>query len=247
MGQTSPANGVQARAWGPPHAWVGGLSGVLVVVAFAVVHDVLIVDIWFNIGPMVFSGALCGASLVWSYNATVSEHSERAWFGYVTVCGALLVALGAASLLGMEQRFTMAEMIDDPDAFGRLLPPALPWIGGAAVLNAAVLWVWHGRKPNAVVPLLGSQVLLVFLVGHQFAMLGLVEMSSQVLVTFAEFIGLTVFLAGGFAFAVRLIPPRIVGRSRRSAPPGPTRPAAVDADVSEQPRESIRPDGLRRG
>lgn len=211
MTATRDDGDVQGLAWEPPRAWVGALSGVLVVVAFTVVHDVFIMDIWFNVGPMIFSGALCGAALVWSYNSTVREHSDRAWFGYVAVCGALLVALGAASLLGMEQRFTMAELVDDPDAFERLLPPALPWIAGATIINAAVLWAWHGRKPSAVLPLLVSQALLVFLVGHQFAMLGLVEMSSQVLVLFGEFVGLTVLLAGGYALLVRLYPRDVLG------------------------------------
>lgn len=198
-----------------PPAWAGAVSGVVVVVAFAVVHDLLILDIWFNIGPMVFSGALCGATLVWAYGAAVAEHTERAWTSYVAACGLLLVVLGGASLLAMEQRFTMGELVDDPNAFERLLPPALPWIAGATLVNTAVLWAWHGRRAGAIVPLLVSQALLVFLVGHQFAMLGLVEMSAQVLVVFAEFVGLTVFLAGGFAIGVRLLSER----ARRAVPP----------------------------
>ena len=34
----------------------GGLSGGLTVLVFVMIHDLWISDIWFNIGPMVFSG-----------------------------------------------------------------------------------------------------------------------------------------------------------------------------------------------
>lgn len=45
---------------------LGAVSGGVAVVGFVVIHDIWISDIWFNIGPMVFAGALCGLIIVWS-------------------------------------------------------------------------------------------------------------------------------------------------------------------------------------
>lgn len=49
------------------------------------------------------------------------------------------------------------------------------------------------------------QVLLVFLVGHNLAILGLVELSGDLVATFVEFIGLTALLGFGFAAGVSIL------------------------------------------
>ena len=92
--------------------------------------------------------------------------------------------------------------MDDP--LGTLLPPAVPLMVGAGLVGTALLWTAFGRRLRALVPLLFSHGLLVFFVGHNLAILGLVEFSSGVVMAFAEFAGLTVFLGGGFAASVWL-------------------------------------------
>lgn len=194
-------------SWTGPSILAGALAGGLTVALFAVIHALFIVEIWFNIVPMMLSGAVCGMALVWSYNATATTHSTQLWFEYLGVCAALLIALGAASLLMLEPRFAMAELIGADDALGRLLPPALPLMGAATLVGTGLLWVRYGRSTAGLLPILVSQALLVFFVGHNLAILGLIEMSSRVLLGFAEFTGLTLFLAATFGLAVRLAAP----------------------------------------
>lgn len=187
---------------------------------FTLLHDLLISDIWFNLGPMVISGAVCGTVLVWSYRAAVADHTSRRWLAYVGACAGLLVALGVVSLIVLEPRFTMTELLGDDDALGRLLPPALPLMGAATLVGTGVLWLWLDRRPRALVPLLIGQLLLVFFVGHNLAILGLVEMSSAALVALAEFVGLTVLLGGLFAvgvLAAEALRPGSAGRARTVA------------------------------
>ena len=74
----------------------------------------------------------------------------------------------------------------------------------AALAGTFALWMLFGRTRAALIPILVTQILLVFLVGHNLAILGLVEMSSDLLYIVGEFVGLTVFLAAGFAAGVRL-------------------------------------------
>ncbi len=191
-----------ATTWPAPSALHGVVSGVVAVLGFTVAHDIFISDIWFNVGPMLFAGALCGLCLVWSYRTGVAEHSTAAWFRYSGIHAAEMIVLGAVSLLALRPRFTMAELMVADDAFDRLLPPSMPLMIGAMVLGTVLIWVYCRRRPAALLPILLTQVLLVFLLGHQFAFLGLVETSSALLVVFAEFALFTVALTAVFCLGV---------------------------------------------
>lgn len=99
----------------------------------------------------------------------------------------------------------MAEAMAMEDALAELIPPALPLMIGAILAGTAVVWIGYGRRAGALVPALVVQVLLVFLVGHNLAILGLVEQSGDLLVNLVEFIGLTALLGFGFAAGVTIL------------------------------------------
>ncbi len=141
--------------------------------------------------------------------------STRRWLVYNGSYAALLVLLGAASFVVLEPQFTMAELMDADDALQQVLPHGVPLMVAAVVIGTLVLWALYGRKPGALIPILVTQVLLVFLVGHNLAILGIVEMTSGLLLIGAEFVGLTVFLAGVFAGGVVFL--RVLG-SRFQSP-----------------------------
>lgn len=182
----------------PPSKLVGSLSGLVVVLGFTIFHNVFILDIWFNIGPMLFAGTLCGFCIVWSYRTGVADHSTTAWFRYGGVYAAEMVALGAVSLAVLRPQFTMAELMVADDAFERLLPPSVPLMIGAIAAGTVAVWLYCGRRGAALIPILVTQVLLVFLLGHQFAFLGLVESSSTLMMVFGGFALITVGLAAAF-------------------------------------------------
>lgn len=183
----------------------GAISGGLTVLVFALVHDLWISDIWFNVGPMVLSGALCGLAIVWSYNSAVSPQAVRRWFIYIGVLVGLLVALGGLSFVALDPRFTMAEAMAMEDALAELIPPALPLMIGATLVGTILVWIGYGRRAAALAPAFVVQVLLVFLVGHNLAILGLVELSENLVATFVEFIGLTALLGFGFGAGVMIL------------------------------------------
>ncbi len=194
--------GKTALTWVAPPMWLGALSGVVVVFGFTVVHDVFISDIWFNVGPMLFAGALCGFCIVWSYRKGLADHSTAAWFRYAGLYAAEMIALGAVSLAVLRPRFTMAELMVADDAFDRLLPPSMPLMIGAMVVGTILVWLYCGRPWPTLAPIFVTQVLLVFFLGHQFAFLGLVESSSALLVVFSEFALFTVGLMAAFCLGV---------------------------------------------
>jgi hypothetical protein len=152
---------------------------------------------------MLLAGALCGFSITWSYRKGVVGHSTAAWFRYAGLYAAEMIALGAVSLVVLRPRFTMAELMVADDALEQLMPPSLPLMIGAMVVGTVLIWLYYGRRWAALAPIAVTQVLLVFLLGHQFAFLGLVESSSALLVIFGEFALITVGLTAAFCFGVR--------------------------------------------
>lgn len=185
-----------------PPKWLGAASGVVVVLGFTVAHDLLISDIWFNVRRMIFAGALCGFCIVWSYRNGVTQHSTGAWFRYGALHAVELIALGAVSLVVLRPRYTMAELSVVDDAFERLLLPSVPLMIGAMVVGTVFVWFYCGRRRAALAPILITQVLVVFLLGHQFAFLGLVESSSALLVVFGEFALFTIGITAAFCLGV---------------------------------------------
>lgn len=194
--------GKTALTWGAPPMWLGALAGVVVVLGFTFIHDVFISDIWFNVGPMMFAGALCGLCVVWSYRKGVADHSTAAWFRYAGLYAAEMIALGAVSFAVLRPQFTMAELMVADNAIDRLLPPSMPLMIGAMAVGTIVVWVYCGRRRPALISIVSAHVLLVFFLGHQFAFLGLVESSSALLEVFGEFALLTLGLAAAFCFGV---------------------------------------------
>lgn len=194
--------GAGVQTWAAPPMWLGALTGVVVVLGFTIFHNVFIVDIWWNIGPMLFSGALCGFSVAWSYRRAVAKHSTGAWSRYAGLYAAEMIALGAISLAVLQPRFTMAEAMIVDDAMAELTPPALPLMVLVVAVGTTLLWIYYGRRRRALVPILVTQVLLVFLLGHQLAFLGVVETSSTLIVFFGEFALIAVGIAGAFSCGV---------------------------------------------
>lgn len=194
--------GTGAQTWGSPPIWLGALTGVVVVLGFTIFHNVFIVDIWWNIGPMLFAGASCGLSVVWSYRMAVVEHSTGAWFRYAGLYATEMIALGVASLAVLRPRFTMAEAMVMDDAMSELTPLALPLMVGVMLVGTILFWLYYGRRRGTLAPFLVTQVLLVFLLGHQLAFLGVVESSSTLIVFFGEFALIAFGIAAAFSVGV---------------------------------------------
>jgi hypothetical protein len=190
---------------GAPTPTAGAVAGVLATLAFVFIHDVFILDIWFTIAPMLISGALCGLTLAWSYRVAVQPHSLRRWLGWNGAVVVLLSVLGVSSFLIFEPSYSMAELLVADDPLGDVLPPAMPLLIVATLAGTLAMWAVSGRKPAALAPILVTQALIVLLVGHNLAILGMVDMSGAVARMVGELALLIAFLAGGFAVATIVV------------------------------------------
>ena len=195
-----------------PSPVAGAAGGALSTLGFIAIHDLWILDIWNIAGPMVSAGVACGWALTWSYRSTLGRHSTRRWVRYVGMAVLILAVLGGASFLALTPQYSLVEASNMDDALAVLLPPATPLMAVAVLFGTAAVWLSFGRRQRALGPVLVAQALLVFFVGHNLAILGLIEFSADAVRAYAEFVGLTVMLAAGYlagAWAVELVLRRV--------------------------------------
>lgn len=177
---------------------MGAVAGSLSALAFAALHGVFIVDVWDKAVAMTISGALCGMCLAWSYGNLRHMPSVRSWLAFNSLHVASLLVLGVASLLFFEPAATTAELVVSDNPLGDLVPTALPLMVGATLAGTAVLWAAFSRRLGSLPSVLVAHTLLVVLVGHNLAILGLVELADPV-AAFGSFFGATLFLGASFA------------------------------------------------
>lgn len=196
---TGPRHLAKERGGVEPGLAIGAAAGGLTVLGFTTLHDIIISDIWFNLMPMLIAGVICGLSLAWSYRSTAGGRPAARWYGYNTIYVLVLLVLGAVSLVVLEPRFTMAELMVADDPLGDLLPPAVPLLIIGPLVGTVVTWALFGRNRASVLPILVTQLTIGFLLGHNLAALGAVVWVAEIIPLVAEFVVLTVGLAVAYA------------------------------------------------
>lgn len=178
----------------------GAVGGAAAVVAFAVVHQLVISNIWWMIVPMLVVGALCGMGLAWNYGALVDEPSVRGWVAFNALHVGLLAVLTLISFALFDPVMSMAEVVNStgglPDELAsRALPVTLAYAGVSAVV---VQILFRGRWSTFPVTLVAT-VALQLLLGLNLAAAGLVDIPRESLYLIAEFLGLVILIAGVYA------------------------------------------------
>jgi len=179
-------------------AAAGAASGSLSSVAFALIHAIVISDIWNTAVVLVAAGALSGASIGWSYGR-LFEPSARSWLAY---CGGYVVMLGLLGVVSValfEPMTTMTALLATDGPPSELIEAALPvtilyTLGAALVLAGLVGWSW-----SAFATILVTCAVLVALLGLNVSVIGLVEIPAGSLYLVAEMFGLVLLLAGTHA------------------------------------------------
>jgi len=177
----------------------GAAAGALATLVFMVVHHILIMPIWFMVVPMLAAGAICGLTIAWSYLTAVDLPSTGRWFALNGAYLLTMFALGIVSLIGFEPAWTFAELnVEDPP-IGELFSRALPLMIGFSLVGALPIWVTFGRKRSAFVPIIVTEAVLVLLLGHNVAIIGLVDLTTDGWSLVWIMFGLVAFLAAANA------------------------------------------------
>ncbi len=179
----------------------GAVAGASAAFAFAAVHGLVITDIWFSLLPMMIAGAVCGATIGWSYGR-LFEPSVGTWLGYTASYVVALAVLGAVSVAIFEPRTTMAELLtmDGPpvDLIGDAFPLTIAFTLGTAV----ALSIMFRRTAVAFGAILITCTVLMALLGLDISIIGLIRIPTSSLYLVVELAGLIVVLAGSFAAGV---------------------------------------------
>jgi hypothetical protein len=165
----------------------GAIAGLASVIVFTWVHQVLISDIWFALVPMLAAGALCGACVAWTYGLLFPVWSSGSWLRYNLAYLVLFVVLGAVSVVVFAPIATVTELTamggNPGELIGRAVPLMLAWVPASAIL---VTRVFGGGRAHFGPIVVAAAVLTLFL-GHNVAIIGLVEFGANELFLLAEF------------------------------------------------------------
>jgi len=177
----------------------GAAAGVIATALFMIVHAYAILPIWEMTVPMMIAGAVCGVCIAWSYVRASDERTAARWFAFNGAYLLTLVALGVVSLLKLEPSWTFAELNTDNPPIGELLAQATPLMIGFTVIGAIPIWLTFTRRWSALPPILLTEAVLVLLLGHNVAIIGLVDLTAEGWSFVGLMFALVIFLGTAYA------------------------------------------------
>lgn len=176
----------------------GAAAGVASALAFTVIHDIFISDIWFAAPMMLLAGALCGLCIGWSYGRLVDRPSIGSWIRYNVLYVAMLMLLGAASVIIFEPIVSMAALMALNGPPNELIRQALPMTMVFTIASSGVIGLLYERSWRHYGVVLLTSTVLVLLLGLNVSVLGLVSIPRGSFYLVAEFLGLIVVLNAVF-------------------------------------------------
>lgn len=172
----------------------GAIAGAGSALSFGLIHAIFISNIWFFVVPMLGAGALCGLSLAGSYALTVARPSISGWILYNALYIAMLGLLGLASVAIFDPITTIATLLKTNGPPTQLFQQALPMTAFftlASSLTFGLLYRpnWRGWGAIAL-----ANILLVFFLGLNVSVIGLVDIPRSFLYLVFELVGLILSL-----------------------------------------------------
>jgi hypothetical protein len=195
----------------------GAGAGALSALVFSAVHHLFISPIWFALGANLVAGAIGGACLAWSYALAVPDKTWRSWSLYNAAFVFVLIALAGTSMALFEPVTTIPALLQakvPPRALiGRALPVTLVFTFASALLLCVryrVTWVAAGA-------ILVTTLVVVFFLGLNLSILGLVAVPRGLFYLVVEVVGLILALALVYAWTMSLFWRRILTDAGDSA------------------------------
>ncbi len=152
----------------------GALAGSGSALVFTALHHVTISNIWFSVVPMLLAGAVCGASVAWSYGRLFAPPRVATWVHYNVVFMALFVVLGVLSLLVFDPVTTIPALLAANAPPRDLIREALPLTIGFILASTGLIHWWRGRNLLDAVAIFVTCAVLTVLLGVNISILGLI-------------------------------------------------------------------------
>jgi hypothetical protein len=170
----------------------GALAGAASALGFAVIHHVLISDIWFSAVAMVAAGAVCGLCVAWTYGIVAGTPSVSGWLRYNATHVGLFGLLGAVSVAVFEPVTTVAALVAADGPPGDLIGTAMPMTLAFVVAASVVVGALHARRWSDLGPITVTMAVLVLVLGLNVSVIGLVEIPAGSAFLVVELFGLIV-------------------------------------------------------
>ena len=183
----------------------GALSGALSAFVFCVVHQLLISPIWFALVAMLVAGAISGISLAWSYILIARKPTAGSWIRYNFTYVVILLVLGAVSLMMFEPVTTIATLLKSNEPPRALIGQALPMTAFFTIGSAGLLTVLYRPGLVGQLAILMTTLVIVFFLGLNISILGLVFVPKSSLYVVGEVIALIVALALAYSVSMAYI------------------------------------------
>ena len=197
------------------YARSGAVAGVVSALAFTVIHDVLISDIWFAALIMMIAGALCGLCIGWSYSRLVDKPSIGSWLGYNLLYVAMLMLLGTASVIFFDPIVSMTVLMASNGPPDDLIRQALPMTLVFTLAASIAISLFYKRSWQNFGTILLTSTVLILLLGLNVSALGLVSIPQRELYLVAEFLGLIMLINVVFVLVFLALEGKsLMGRSR---------------------------------
>lgn len=175
------------------------MAGAVAALAFTIVHDLLISDIWSMLIIMLVAGSMSGWSVAWSYRRLFDVPTPANWLGYNMLYLVMLLGLGATSVVVFDPVTTMADVIDEGGPMGELIGMALPMTALFALAAVVLIVGVLGRRWANVGPVVVTVMVLVTFLGLNVSAIGLVDIPSESAYLIAEIFGLILVIGAAFA------------------------------------------------
>jgi hypothetical protein len=172
----------------------GAAAGVVAILGFTLLHQILISDIWFSFIPMAVAGSACGAGLAWSYDLQFRPAAPRTWLGFVALHTGLLLGLGGASVALFDPVVPMVVLIAANEPPFELIAQTVPLTVVFIIIAAAIPSLLWGRSLATYASNILASALLIVLLGLNLSVLGLVDMSGGSSFVVVEFLALIVVI-----------------------------------------------------
>ena len=193
----------------------GAIAGALAALAFAVIHDIFISDIWFSLLIMMGAGAICGLCIGWSYALLTKVPSIGSWWRYNMLYVALLALLGIISVLVFEPTTTMAALIEANAPPDKLIGQALPMTALFTLLSAVLISLLYRQSWRHFGVILLTCILLILFLGLNVSVIGLVAIPRGSLYLVLEFFGLIMAINVVYAAVFTVLERKCLLKSNR--------------------------------
>jgi hypothetical protein len=204
-GTRSPPTRERATGSRPRTLASGAAAGVVATLAFTLVHDLLISDIWEMGIAMSVVGGACGLCLAWSYGRLSIRPSVATWFAYNGAYIAAFSLLAVVSLLVYEPVTTTAAILERGGPIDHLIVRTLPMAVLFTLVASGAIALLFGPSPRAFGPILVTSVLLVAGLGLNVAPIGLVAFEGSAPLLVVELFVLVIVLASIFALGFLIL------------------------------------------